>query len=305
MNPAAGLAAISSAYSLCALVEIRITVPLSRRARSKPLSSPRRMSTSTTSGRSSCSSRRASALVVATPATATPSRSSSTRAASRNGWLSSTMRQRTCTLSCSLTTHTKRIRAARKRCWWVTTVMSRPRRVALSRALQRSSSGPASRLIGASGACDVAIDELMDLHLEQGLGFAYAGDRAHAPDDVPECGVVGADDLDVEISAPEQTRRIGDFGHCDDEVGERVQALRLAAHQHAGQHAVAESRGVDEGQDAKGPRVLDAPHTRTNGALRDADAARDRSKRTSPVLLQFPQDRAIGVIELGLHLRRW
>src|SRR4051812_10382682 len=102
MNPAAGLAAISSAYSLCAWVETRITVPLSRRARSKPLSSPSRMSTSTTSGRTSSSSRSASALVVATPTTATPSRSSSRRAASRKGWLSSTMRQRICTRSASL-----------------------------------------------------------------------------------------------------------------------------------------------------------------------------------------------------------
>src|SRR5580765_5207777 len=102
MNPAAGLAAIPSAYSLCAEEEIRITVLLNRRARSKPLSSPRRMSTSTTSGRSSSSSCSASALVVATPTTATPSRSSSRRAASRKGRLSSTMRERICTLSAFL-----------------------------------------------------------------------------------------------------------------------------------------------------------------------------------------------------------
>ena len=115
--------------------------------------------------------------------------------------------------------------------------------------------------------------------------------------------VVGADDLDVEIGAPEQTRRVGDFGHCDDEVGERLEALRFTAHQHAGQHAVPEAGGVDEGQDAKGPRVLDAAYTGANGSLRDADGARDRAKRSSPVLLQLSQDRAIGVVELGLHLR--
>ena len=43
-----------------------------------------------------------------------------------------------------------------------------------------------SRLISPSRARHVAIGELVDLHLEQALGFAHAGDGAHAPDDVPE-----------------------------------------------------------------------------------------------------------------------
>src|SRR3954451_12343575 len=98
MNPVAGLAAMRSTKSTSGSVEMRISFgPPSRaraRARSNPLSAPRAMSTSTTSGRSSATKRCASAEFVATPTTSISSRSSSDRAASRNPPLSSTIRQR-------------------------------------------------------------------------------------------------------------------------------------------------------------------------------------------------------------------
>ena len=76
-NPTAGLVAIMSAKSCSAWVEISITGALrpsrwSCSASSKPLSAPRLMSTSITSGRSSSARRSASALVVATPTTRDP-----------------------------------------------------------------------------------------------------------------------------------------------------------------------------------------------------------------------------------------
>ena len=69
--------------------------PARRRARSKPFSSPSAMSTSTTSGRSALTWRRASAVLDAVPATTTPSRASRRRAVSTKALLSSTSRQRT------------------------------------------------------------------------------------------------------------------------------------------------------------------------------------------------------------------
>src|SRR5689334_24786003 len=69
--------------------------PASRRASSKPFSSPSAMSTSTTSGRSVLTCRRASAILDAVPATTTPSRASRRRAVSTKTLLSSTSRQRT------------------------------------------------------------------------------------------------------------------------------------------------------------------------------------------------------------------
>src|SRR6185437_1166535 len=69
--------------------------PASRRASSKPFSSPSAMSTSTTSGRSVLTCRRASAMLDAVPATTTPSRASRRRAVSTKALLSSTSRQRT------------------------------------------------------------------------------------------------------------------------------------------------------------------------------------------------------------------
>jgi len=66
-----------------------------RRATSKPLSSPRSMSTRVTSGRSAPSCSIASRLVDATPTTSRPSRSRAARAAARKSWLSSTIRRRT------------------------------------------------------------------------------------------------------------------------------------------------------------------------------------------------------------------
>src|SRR4051794_8464609 len=68
--------------------------PCNCRATSNPLSRPRSMSTSAMSGRSSSTCCTASALVIAVPTTATPSRSSRPRAASRKRGLSSTMRHR-------------------------------------------------------------------------------------------------------------------------------------------------------------------------------------------------------------------
>jgi hypothetical protein len=69
--------------------------------RSRPLSSPREMSTRTTSGRSLFASASASAPVEATPAIVRPYRSSSVRAATRNDALSSTISRRMGTQSLS------------------------------------------------------------------------------------------------------------------------------------------------------------------------------------------------------------
>src|SRR5258705_864897 len=87
-NPTAGLVSINTAKSCAAWVEISITgdgdgppTRLSCSASSKPLSLPRLMSTSATSGRNSSKSRSASALVDATPTTVMPSHSSNPRAA--------------------------------------------------------------------------------------------------------------------------------------------------------------------------------------------------------------------------------
>jgi DNA-binding NarL/FixJ family response regulator len=101
-NAIAGLAAITSAKSSSARVEIMITwvrrdprCATSRRARSKPLSSPSTTSTKTTSGPASSVRLMASADVEATPTTTIPPLSRISRAICRKPGLSSTMRQRT------------------------------------------------------------------------------------------------------------------------------------------------------------------------------------------------------------------
>src|SRR5260370_38334536 len=98
-NPAAGLSGISSAYSASAALEIKITSAsmssgARSRARSKPLSSPSPMSTRMRSGRSARACPSAWAMLEATPATVTPSRSSRTLAVWRKASLSSTSRHR-------------------------------------------------------------------------------------------------------------------------------------------------------------------------------------------------------------------
>jgi DNA-binding NarL/FixJ family response regulator len=101
-NAIAGLAAITSAKSSSARVEIMITwvrrdprCATSRRARSKPLSAPSTTSTKTTSGPASSVRLMASADVEATPITTIPPLSRISRAICRKPGLSSTMRQRT------------------------------------------------------------------------------------------------------------------------------------------------------------------------------------------------------------------
>ena len=101
-NAIAWLAAITSAKSSSARVEIMITwvrrdprCATSRRARSKPLSAPSTTSTKTTSGPASSVRLMASADVEATPTTTIPPLSRISRAICRKPGLSSTMRQRT------------------------------------------------------------------------------------------------------------------------------------------------------------------------------------------------------------------
>jgi hypothetical protein len=107
-KPTAGHPAIRSTTSSLARAEIRITAaasagsfPTRLRARSRPLWSPREMSTRTTSGRSLFASASSSAPVEATPAIVGPCRSSSVRAATRNDALSSTISRRMGTQSLS------------------------------------------------------------------------------------------------------------------------------------------------------------------------------------------------------------
>ena len=101
-NAIAGLAAIKSAKSSFARVEVMITwvrrdprCATSRRARSKPLSAPSITSTKATSGSASSVRLMASADVEATPTTTIPPLSRISRAIWRKPGLSSTMTQRT------------------------------------------------------------------------------------------------------------------------------------------------------------------------------------------------------------------
>jgi hypothetical protein len=73
------------------------------------------------------------------------------------------------------------------------------------------------------------------------------------------------------------------------------------ARQHQPEDPLPEARRVDEREHAQDAGLLQAPHTRAHGALRDADLPRDVPERAPPVGLQRAQDGLVGGVQVVSH----
>jgi hypothetical protein len=109
-------------------------------------------------------------------------------------------------------------------------------------------------------------------------------------------------DGDVEVAGQEGGE--GHLLHAAQRLGDRLELVQL--HLQADHHpeVIAETGGIGQHGELDDAALLQAIHPPANGRLRDAGGAADLGVGHPRVLLERPDDRAVGIVDEAGHAAR-